>query len=674
MFLLSVAVLQAQQRPNIIVILADDMGFSDAGCYGGEISTPNIDALARGGLRYRQFYNGARCCPSRAALMTGVYPHQAGMGWMAAADLGTPAYQGTLNEQSVTIAEVLRNAGYGTYMTGKWHLTNERKIDGMVTDSWPRQRGFDRYFGIIPGGSNYFTPQVYSDNRRYKAPGNFYLTDALSDSTTRFIDDHLIHRPADPFFMYVAYTAPHWPLHAYQEDIDRYRKQYLAGWDRVRQARFDKQKKIGLFAANTAMAPRDTVIQAWDRLSPEKKEEMANRMAIYAAQIAAMDRGIGRIITRLKEKNAFENTLILFMSDNGACAEYISSGKSKAVNGQEDTFESYRREWANVSSTPFKEYKHYTYEGGIATPLIVHWPAGINKSLQNSWVSGYGHLTDIMATCTDLAGTKYPLVFNGQQLHEPAGKSLSPHFKGKDNNRGRIFWEHEANIALREGRWKMVAKTDEGKRFNEKAIALYDLQADPTELRNLAAKQTDRTRTMYAAWKQWAGAIGAFPLDTREYNERIQAYRRRMNGDFGDNLGGWNLRGDARLGDVRVDHRNRLNSGKSAHVFVRTRAGQAAAFAMNWPFRARKGERFKIGLQGLGRGSGNLVIRLENTSGNQARVIDQTIRISDGQLGGSWQSVELPSDDTYRLSVCFGDLAAGTELWLDNIRLESVQN
>ncbi|MGV3638962.1 MAG: sulfatase-like hydrolase/transferase, partial [Adhaeribacter sp.] len=269
------AALQAAPKPNIIVILADDMGYSDLGSYGGEVETPNLDKLAAGGLRYKQFYNAARCCPTRASLMTGLYPHQAGMGWMAAADLGTPAYQDNLNNQCVTIAEVLKTAGYGTYMTGKWHLTNERKIDGQVTDNWPRQRGFDRYFGIIPGGANYFTPFVYSDNKRYPAPKGFYLTNAITDSSSQFIEQHFSKKNKAPLFMYVAYTAPHWPLHALQPEIDKYKARYLAGWDKLRQARYEKQKKLGTLANNVPLSPRDATVEAWASLPQEKQEEMA---------------------------------------------------------------------------------------------------------------------------------------------------------------------------------------------------------------------------------------------------------------------------------------------------------------------------------------------------------------------------------------------------------------
>jgi arylsulfatase A-like enzyme len=485
-------------RPNIIIIMADDLGFSDLGCYGGEVETPQ---LAKNGLRYKQFYNAARCCPSRAALMTGLYPHQAGMGWMAAADLGTPAYAGNLNNTSVTIAEVLKTAGYSTYMTGKWHLTNERKISGKVIDSWPVQRGFDRYFGIIPGGANYFTPTVYSNNTSYEAPENFYLTHAISDTSVAYIRDHFRGGKGNPFFMYVAYTAPHWPLHALQPEIDKYVTRYKQGWDRLRRERFERQRSMGLITNDRALSARDSAVIAWDRLSPAEQDEMTMRMAIYAAQTDLMDQGIGRIVDELRRQGALDNTLIFFLSDNGACAEYISSGKSKEVDGTNpDTFESYRIQWANLSSTPFREYKHYVHEGGIATPLIVHWPKGVRNGLKNSFVEGYGHITDLMATCTEVAGATYPRTFKGYPIQPMEGKSLLPHFTGGDNQRGKVFWEHEANIALRDGKWKLVAKTKQDAAFNRQSLELYDMEADPSELNNLAARFPERVETMYNEW------------------------------------------------------------------------------------------------------------------------------------------------------------------------------
>ncbi|WP_157558180.1 arylsulfatase [Niabella aurantiaca] len=685
-FLFCIATLHAQlyaqsagaapNKPNIILILADDMGFSDLGCYGGEVRTPNLDRLATEGIRYRQFYNAARCCPTRASLLTGLYPHQAGMGWMAAADLGTgPAYQDNLNTECVTIAEVLKTAGYSTYMTGKWHVTNERKIDGAVTDNWPRQRGFDRYFGIIPGGANYFTPMIYSDNRRYKAPDNFYLTNAISDTSVRFLKDHFSRAATNPFFMYVAYTAPHWPLHAFKETIDKYRAEYKKGWDAIRAARFKKQKELGLFTSTTKLTPRDAAVPDWDRLSAKEKEEMSARMAIYAAQIDIMDAGIGKIIETLRQNKALENTLIFFLSDNGACAEFISSGKSKAVDGTAETFESYRLPWANVSSTPFKQYKHFTHEGGIATPLIVHWPRGIASRLSNTFISDYGHITDIMATCVAVSGARYPSEFHGNIIHPMEGKSLLPHFSGKPNDRGKIYWEHEANIALRDGKWKLVAKTPEGASFSMDSVQLYDMEADPSEMNDLSRQDPERARAMYADWEQWARKIGAFPLDTREYNVRMQAYRRNVNGSFDDNLGGWNIHraGDLK-GTITIDKGSRISGERSARVFLEQPAQKPAALSMLWPFKAQKGERFLLRLKTRANKDTRFFVRLESVGPGAPKIIDEQVALKPETESLEFTSDKVPQNGMYRIGLYFGTAAAGSELWIDDVALVPVKD
>ncbi|WP_119081210.1 arylsulfatase [Chitinophaga alhagiae] len=660
----------AQQPPNILLIMADDMGYSDLGSYGGEIQTPRIDQLAQNGLRYRQFYNAARCCPSRAALMTGLYPHQAGMGWMAVADLGTPAYQDNLNNECVTIAEVLRSAGYRTYMTGKWHLTNERKIEGGITDNWPVQRGFNRYFGIIPGGANYFTPFVYSNNERYKAPENFYLTDAISDTSVQYLKDHFAQKNGTPFFLYVAYTAPHWPLHAPQTVISKYREKYRAGWDALRQQRFNRQRQMGVVTKAAALAPRDTAVPAWTSLTPEKQEEMATRMAIYAAQIDIMDQGIGRMVDVLKKNGQLNNTLIMILSDNGACAEFISSGESKAVTGEANTFESYRIHWANLSSTPFKEYKHYTYEGGIATPLIVHWPAGIDKKLNNQFVAEYGHLTDIMATCVDVAGARYPAQYRGHAIHPMEGKSLQPHFTGHTNNRGPVFWEHEANIALRNGPWKLVAKTPENTEFNKQSLRLYNMEADPSEMHDLSREQPALVKEYYDAWLAWAKKIGAFPLDTRPYGERLQVYRRNVNGTFDDNLGGWNVRkNDGVQGTIIIDTLSPLSGKKSVLASVVQPGERPAAMAMFWPFRVTKGETFTLELKTRSNQPARFMLRLEKADGAFEKIIDEEITAETGMKEVKFRSTAAAGNGQYRIGLYFGKMAKGSKVWVDDVRL-----
>lgn len=521
-----------ENQPNIILILADDMGFSDTGCYGGEIETPNIDRLARNGIRYSQFYNAARCCPTRASLLTGVYPHQAGMGWMNNSDEGTPGYRGDLSKHAVTIAEVLKTAGYSTFMTGKWHLSNTRKNDTGASDNWPKQRGFDRYFGIISGSDSYFSPELFSDNQKYPAPPAFYLTHAISDTTVKYIEQHFSSVQNKPLFLYVAYTAPHWPLHALEEDIKKYGDLYQAGWDEIRERRLEKQVESGLWKSKLELSPRDAKVPEWSSLSAEEKKEFARRMAIYAAQIDAMDQGIGRIIKKLEETNQLDNSVIFFLSDNGGCAEFISSGESKDLSGElTDTWESYRIHWANASNTPFREYKHYTHEGGIRTPLIVQWPGGIRKPARGGFVRDYGHINDIMATCIELAHADYPKEYGGNTIVPLQGKSLVPHFSNKENSQGPIFWEHEGNIGMRDGDWKLVAATPINQAFDPARLELYNLKSDPVELHDLVRLYPEKRDRMYAEWQAWAEDNHVFPLDTRDYGTRSRAYQRRISGE-----------------------------------------------------------------------------------------------------------------------------------------------
>lgn len=659
-------------RPNIILILADDLGFSDIGSYGGEIETPQLDELAKHGLQYKQFYNAARCCPSRAALMTGLYPHQAGMGWMAAADLGTPAYEGNLNNNSVTIAEVLKSAGYSTYMTGKWHLTNERKMRGSVKDNWPKQRGFDRYFGIIQGGDNYFTPKLYSNNTSYPAPKGFYLTNAISDTSVAYIKDHFKAKKEDPFFMYVAYTAPHWPLHALKPEIDKYIERYKKGWDVLRKERFLRQYSGGLVSHAEALSDRDKAVDAWEKLSPSEQEDMAMRMAIYAAQVDLMDQGIKQIIDALRDQKALDNTLIFFLSDNGACAEFISRDNKLLDGTNPMSFESYRINWANLSSTPFREYKHYVHEGGIASPLIVHWPAGIDKGMNGFFVKGYGHITDIMATCIQVAEASYPSTYNAHTIQKMEGKSLVPHFSGKDNNRGDIFWEHEGNIAMRDGKWKLVAQTKERTRFNKERLELYDMEADPSELNNLAEKYPDRINTMYQKWDQWAKRIGAYPLDTRTYGEREQAFRRKINGSFDDNLGDWNIYvARPNLATVGIDTTNKISGANSAIIKVEQNAARPGEIAMHWPFQAKKGEKFSVKIASKANRYTDIIVSLEATQGGNV-LFKEKIPVAKKVKVNSFDVVEVPKDGRYRVSLLFGSASAGSQIWIDDIDLTAM--
>jgi len=500
-----------EQRPNIVIILADDLGFSDIGCYGSEISTPNLDRLAARGARFTRFYNAARCCPSRAALLTGLYPHQAGVGHMVA-DRKTPAYQGRLNDRCVTIAEALRPQGYRTLMVGKWHVGNERP-------QWPVDRGFDRSVALIGSGRHYFMLPpgriLARDGEPITPPAkDFYLTDYFADTAVSFLDE--AGRKPDPFFCYVAFTAPHWPAHARADDIARYRDSYKEGWDVLRERRHRKMTQEGLVEERWPLAARDPQVPAWT--SCPDQEWQSQRMAVYAAQVDCMDRGIGRIVEKLRELGKLENTLLLFLSDNGGCSEDIT-GKDRwqeddipkkttdgrpirignnpsIVPGSADTFASYGIEWATLSNTPFRRYKSWVHEGGISTPMIVHWPQGLRKT---GLIHDTAHLIDILPTCLEVAGGDY----RGAQPLE--GKSLLPILRGDAGPGNRVlFWEHEGNRAMRDGRWKLVA-------VNKEPWELYDLDDDRTEQKNLAARQPDRVRDLAARYDAWAQRCGVLP-------------------------------------------------------------------------------------------------------------------------------------------------------------------
>ncbi len=533
-----------QRRPNIVVVLCDDMGFSDIGCYGSEIATPNLDALAAGGLRFSQFYNTARCCPTRACVLTGLYPHQAGVGHMME-DRGLEGYQGCLNHQCATIAEVLKPAGYGTYAVGKWHVSRHDTPTG-AKDNWPLQRGFDRYYGTLRGAGNYFDPgSLMRDNTMispladplYK-PDEFYYTHAITEHACRFIDDHHRQQDAKPFFMYVAYTCAHWPMHALERDIARYKGKYDGGYEPIRARRFARLKELGLINPAWDLSPQQG---DWSKVAHKAWE--ARCMEVYAAMIDAMDQGIGRIVKTLRDSGQLDNTLILFLQDNGGCQEAIGRAGNMTrpaqptlpkiapdvvrldvrptqnragiptlqgpniMPGPEDTYISYGMSWANVSNTPFREYKHFVHEGGISTPLIAHWPAGIDRRGQIENQSG--HLIDIMATCVDLGGAEYPAKNKTGAIPAMEGRSLVPAFAGKPIQREAIFWEHEGNRALRVGKWKLVAKNPAGK------WELYDMEKDRTEMHDLAAAQPYRVKEMSGTWAAWAKRTHALPWPWR---------------------------------------------------------------------------------------------------------------------------------------------------------------
>ena len=492
-------------RPDIVLVMVDDMGFSDIGCYGGEVRTPTLDRLAANGLRFTQFYNTARCCPTRASLLTGLYPHQAGVGHMVG-DSGSDGYRGDLSPHCVTIAQVLRQAGYGTYMSGKWHVTRHTGPEGPQ-GNWPCQRGFDRYYGTLNGAGSFYTPKtLMRDNRVIEAPAEgYYYTDAISENAVQFISEHARSRRTAPFFLYVAYTAPHWPLHAPKEVVDRYRGTYLKGWDALRAARHSRMGRLGIVNPAWALTPRDAAAEPWSDVPAEKKEEMDRRMAVYAAQIDCVDQGIGRIVAALEKAGRLRNTLILFLADNGGCAEGGPWGferKAGGVVGEESSFASYGLSWANASNTPFRRYKHWVHEGGIATPLIVHWPERVAD--RGALRHQPGHVIDIMATCVDAARAAYPAQHEGRPIRPPEGKSLAPAFAGRSIDRDALFWEHEGNRAVRKGKWKLVSK-------HRGEWELYDLEADRTELNDLAGKAVGTVAELTGLYEAWAVRCGVKP-------------------------------------------------------------------------------------------------------------------------------------------------------------------
>ena len=481
------------ERPNIVIIMADDMGFSDPGCYGSEINTPNIDRLAERGLRFTQFYNAGRCCPTRASLLTGLASHAAGVGHRVQ-PRPLPGYLGHLNDRCVTIGEVLGAAGYKTYLSGKWHVGEERP-------HWPFDRGFGRSYALVSGGTNYFRldPEriLARDDQRIQPEQSWYVTDAITDNAVTFLKEH---KAGDPFFMYVAYTAPHWPLHAHDADIEKYRGKYKLGWDELRKRRHARQIELGIVDKAWPLTPRDNKVPAWEDV--KDKEDADLRMAVYAAQIDRMDQGIGKLIAQLEAMKSLENTLILFLADNGGCAEIINKGKPGVPAGGADSFLSYGVGWANASNTPFRLYKHFVHEGGISTPLIAHWPAGLK---QKGITHEPGHLVDLMATCVDVAGAEYPKTFKDRKIAPLAGLSLKPVFDGEKRPEYRtIYWEHEGHRAIRRGNWKLVAR-------NKGDWELYDMAADRTELNDLAEQTPGMVERLSLAWSEWAKENNVLP-------------------------------------------------------------------------------------------------------------------------------------------------------------------
>ena len=482
------------------------MGYSDLGCYGSEIKTPNIDALAAGGLRFTQFYNQGRCCPTRASLMTGLQPHQVGIGHMTAPPnqpLGFKGpYQGYLNNNCTTLAEVLRHAGYSTLMTGKWHLSSDQK------DCWPLQRGFEKYYGCISGAINYFKPGgdrgLTEGNESIPVPDDFYATDTFTDKAIEYIDEATADSDK-PFFLYLAYNAPHWPLNAKWNDFQKYRGKYKDGWRAMMKSRNRRQREMGLLTDSMKPAPHPG--PNWRDLKDKQRDRLDAIMAAYAGCLDSIDQNIGKLTDHLKEKQQLENTVIFFLSDNGACQEGGDFGKGDEAMVKDPPLETtggvrLGLHWAGACNTPYRKYKHFVHEGGACTPMIAHWPAGIPKTDRGSFVRQHAYLQDFMTTVIDLSGGSYP-----DDKPSCEGKSLVPLLKGSRDeiHKEPLYWEHEGNAAMRVGSWKLV-------REYEKPWELYELSGDRTELHDLAKKHPTQLKEMIAMWETWATKTGVrFP-------------------------------------------------------------------------------------------------------------------------------------------------------------------
>ena len=482
---------RAAERPNIVLVMADDMGYSNLGCFGGEIRTPHLDALAADGLRFTNFYSENMCWVSRAAMLTGVY-HK------------TSLQNGTIHPRCTTLAEVLHQAGYQTRMSGKWHLAGK--------DTYPNDRGFDEFYGILGGAASFYAPHSLSRNRKNvedeaNNDPEYYFTHAISDEAVRMIEEA---DTAKPLFLYVAYTAAHWPLHAFEDDVRAYEGQYAKGWDELRTSRLARMKKLGLIDESLELSPRHPDVPAWE--DAKSKAWQQRRMEVYAAQVTAMDRGIGDIVTALKQAKRLENTLFFFTVDNGGChVEYTPQRKGSylpdktrdgramrpgnlpdIMPGPEDTYQSYGYGWANASNTPYRLFKQFDHEGGIRTPMIAHWPAGIKKP--GRLVPAVAHLVDILPSVLEVADLDMPKQIEDKPQVQLDGQSFAPAFDGNDiAGRETLFFHHARGKALRKGDWKIVAR--------EKGDwELYNLREDPLELNDLAQRWPDKLAELTKLW------------------------------------------------------------------------------------------------------------------------------------------------------------------------------
>jgi len=519
-----------ERRPNFVVIVLDDLGFSDLGCYGGEIRTPNIDGIAAEGLRFTRFYNASRCCPTRASLLTGLYPHQVGL-----------ARNGRdLSRDGATIAETLRAAGYQTAMSGKWHLSETKPLDDKAdgprhmawlnhqadfdrpfadVNSYPINRGFDRHYGTIWGVSDYFDPFSLVDGTEpvREPPADFYMTDAITAKAVEYV--RTMAEEARPFFLYVAHCAPHWPLHARPEDVARYRDAYKGGWGDLRRSRYRRQVEMGLIDPATHPLPELSGPDLdWEALDPGRREHEAALMAVHAAMVDRVDQGVGSILRALRETGRDEDTVILVLADNGASPErYLDPGFDRASRtrdgrpiqyegrfepGPETTWGYIGPSWASAANTPFRYWKAESFDGGCHTPLIVRWPRGL-AAPRGSTSDRLGHVIDLAPTCLELAGVEQPTRLDGRDLKPIEGRSFAPTLLGRRQDEPRaLFFEHEGGRAVIDDGWKAVARPRGG-------WELYHVAEDATETRDLAADRPERLARLTASWREWAGRVGA---------------------------------------------------------------------------------------------------------------------------------------------------------------------
>lgn len=492
---------QKNTKPNIVLILVDDLGFSDISPYGAnDIETPNIEKLAIEGIKLKEFYNNAICAPTRASLLTGQYPHKAGIGFFNV-NLGLPAYQGFLNKESLTLAEVLKRGGYSTIISGKWHV-------GDARDQWPAQRGFDKSFGFIGGASNYYeindsnNPDVklLKNNQPYYLEKGKYLTEEITNNALSFLDEQ--SKEKKPFFLYLAYNAPHWPLQALPEDIAKYKGKYKKGWDSLRVERYNNAIAKGVFDRNQKIAGKDILVQPWNKLTYDEQTYWQTRQEVYAAMVDRVDQGIGRLRDKLKELKQDDNTIIVFISDNGAQGGNnlrLYTSRTTGPVGTAGSYEVQNSNWSQTGNSPLRNYKGEPYEGGISAPFIAWFPKYIKP---NTIAKGTAHLIDLAPTFYQLAGVGYPSNNNETVTNPLPGKSLLPLLKGETNEVKReepLFWERANNKAVRQGKWKLVSSVS-----NDNAFELYDIESDRSENVNLAAKYPEIVERLKKEYDRWA--------------------------------------------------------------------------------------------------------------------------------------------------------------------------